>query len=325
MQGDYNDQTLQLPIIVVEGSGPALLGRNWLHELRLDWPRIFSVQLDTQHPPELAAILDKYPAVFKDELGGLRGAQAKIHVLPGVQPNFRKPHTVPYALKPAVERELIRLQREGIIEPVKFSEWAAPIVAVVKPDGHVHICGDYRLTVWKLTPSKESKNCLPVCRGRLLHEARSQACLPTAGPGRRVKKVHNHQHTPRVIEVQQATIRHLLCPSHFPEDYGQSAPGCATCSRVPGRHFDNWQRHPGTPAERGGPQIEAQQVRVPDPRGGLPWPQDNKRGDRWEGEGIPNTRRSFQECLVTTASFSQIMSATLAPLYALLQKDTNWE
>ena len=147
MQVDYNDQTLQLPIIVVEGSGPTLLGRNWLHELRLDWPRIFSVQLDTQHPPELAAILDKYPVVFKDELGGLRGAQAKIHVLPGVQPNFRKPHTVPYALKPAVERELIRLQREGIIEPVKFSEWAAPIVAVVKPDGQVRICGDYRLTV----------------------------------------------------------------------------------------------------------------------------------------------------------------------------------
>ena len=143
VQVEYNDQILQLPIIVVEGSGPTLLGRNWLHELRLDWPRIFSVQLDTQHPPELVAILDKYPALCKDELGGLRGAQAKIHV----QPNFWKPHTVLYALKPAVEKELARLQREGIVEPVKFSEWAAPIVTVVKPDGQVRICGDYRQTV----------------------------------------------------------------------------------------------------------------------------------------------------------------------------------
>ena len=77
VQVDYNDQTLQLPIIVVEGSGPTLLGRNWLHELRLDWPRIFRVQLDAQHPPELAAILDKYPAVFKDELGGCAGRRQK--------------------------------------------------------------------------------------------------------------------------------------------------------------------------------------------------------------------------------------------------------
>ena len=82
VQVEYNDQTLQLPILVVEGSGPTLLGRNCLHELRLDWPKIFSVQLDTQHPPELVAILEKYQAVFKDELGELRGAQAKIHLLP---------------------------------------------------------------------------------------------------------------------------------------------------------------------------------------------------------------------------------------------------
>ena len=34
-----------------------------------------------------------------------------------------------------VEQELERLQRMGVIEPVQFSEWAAPIVPVVKKDG----------------------------------------------------------------------------------------------------------------------------------------------------------------------------------------------
>ena len=33
-----------------------------------------------------------------------------------------------------------------MIESVRFSDWAAPIVPVVKSDGHVRICGDYRLT-----------------------------------------------------------------------------------------------------------------------------------------------------------------------------------
>ena len=40
-----------------------------------------------------------------------------------------------------------RLLKEGIVEAVKSAGWAAPIVAVVKSDGSVRICGDYRMTV----------------------------------------------------------------------------------------------------------------------------------------------------------------------------------
>ena len=36
--------------------------------------------------------------------------------------------------------------KEGILHPVKFSDWAAPIVPVVKKDGRIRICGDYKLT-----------------------------------------------------------------------------------------------------------------------------------------------------------------------------------
>ena len=46
-----------------------------------------------------------------------------------------------------VEQELTRLQQQGIISPVNFSSWAAPIVPVLKPDDSVRICGDYRVTV----------------------------------------------------------------------------------------------------------------------------------------------------------------------------------
>ena len=53
---------------------------------------------------------------------------------------------VPLALKPKVEEELDRLQSEGIISPVQFSNWAAPIVPVMKRNGAVRICGDYQIT-----------------------------------------------------------------------------------------------------------------------------------------------------------------------------------
>ena len=54
---------------------------------------------------------------------------------------------MPYTLQAKVEDELNRLQTAGVIKPVKFSEWAAPIVPVVKPDGSIRICGDYKVTI----------------------------------------------------------------------------------------------------------------------------------------------------------------------------------
>ena len=38
-------------------------------------------------------------------------------------------------LREKVEQELDRLTKEGIIEPIQFADWAAPIVPVMKKDG----------------------------------------------------------------------------------------------------------------------------------------------------------------------------------------------
>ena len=54
---------------------------------------------------------------------------------------------MPYALRRRVERELDHLYKSGVIEPMEFMEWAAPIVPVIKSDGFVRICGDYKVTV----------------------------------------------------------------------------------------------------------------------------------------------------------------------------------
>ena len=44
-------------------------------------------------------------------------------------------------------QELDRLEKQGVIKKVNSSDWAAPIVTVPKPEGKIHLCGDYKVTV----------------------------------------------------------------------------------------------------------------------------------------------------------------------------------
>ncbi|GFX67388.1 transposon Tf2-6 polyprotein [Trichonephila clavipes] len=66
---------------------------------------------------------------------------------PNYKPVFFKPRPVPFALKERVETELNRLVAEDIIEPVTYSDWATPIVPVIKQNGNLRICGDYKMTI----------------------------------------------------------------------------------------------------------------------------------------------------------------------------------
>ena len=68
------------------------------------------------------------------------------------------------ALRQKVEEELEHLERAKIIEPMRYSKWAAPVVPVIKNDGSIRLCGDYRTTVnqvAKSLPSTEDRG--PLC------------------------------------------------------------------------------------------------------------------------------------------------------------------
>ena len=86
LEVQHNGQSKVLPALVVRGSGPTLLGRDWMQELRLDWHKIFHIN----HSPELAALLHKYKSVFQKELGAMKGMKVKIYAKPEVKPVFRR-------------------------------------------------------------------------------------------------------------------------------------------------------------------------------------------------------------------------------------------
>ena len=95
----------------------------------------------------MSLVLEKYSEVFEDGLGTFKEHEAHLEIDSNAQPRFNKARTVPYAMRQGVEDELDRLVAEGTLEPVEYSDWAAPIVAVLKPDKKVRICGDFRTTV----------------------------------------------------------------------------------------------------------------------------------------------------------------------------------
>lgn len=126
---------------MVQGGGPSLLGRDWFYKLRLKLGKLNVFHTQTASSG-LQNVLTKHSELFKD-----KGVKVKLYVASDSKPRFFKPRPVPYALRGKVEAELQRLQNQGIIEPVQFSDWAAPIVPIVKHDGTVRICGDYKVTV----------------------------------------------------------------------------------------------------------------------------------------------------------------------------------
>ena len=100
-----------------------------------------------------------FPELFNEGLGKLNNVEAKLYVDSEAMPRCFKPHTVPLALRGKVDKELDRLQAQGMIIPVEHSDWAAPIVPVLKANGEVRICGDYKLTV--NTASKTDQYPIP--------------------------------------------------------------------------------------------------------------------------------------------------------------------
>jgi hypothetical protein len=157
----YGQQECRLPVTVVKGNVPALLGRDWLHHLKLSWHELFPGdgalhQLELGGDARVRQIVEECPEVFTDKLGCLKGFKVEIPVESGVKPKFFKARPVPYALRTRVEAELDRLEEQGVWKRIQYSKWAAPTVVTLKdpsdPSGPIRICGDYKITINQTAP-----------------------------------------------------------------------------------------------------------------------------------------------------------------------------
>ena len=94
-------------------------------------------------------MLKSHEEVFKSDLGVISDHEAKLQVSEDAVPKFCKSRPIPFAIKDAVEQELDRLEKDGIIEKVDHSEWASSVVVIPKKDGRFRLCVDYKVSVNK--------------------------------------------------------------------------------------------------------------------------------------------------------------------------------
>lgn len=92
-------------------------------------------------------IRSMYPNVF-DQNQLIVDFKAEIQLKDSYIPKFHKPYNVPFKFREQVENEIDRLVKDKILQPVKFSEWASPIVIVKKPKS-IRICIDGTVNVNK--------------------------------------------------------------------------------------------------------------------------------------------------------------------------------
>lgn len=156
---------LNLVLIGTKRDFIPLLGRSWLDLLSPNWrnkclglfksvnsnsEKLVSSVNESEKAKLISEIKEKYPSVFNKNLEEpIKHFSASIHIKEGVTPIFFKPYTVPYGLVDKVEVELDRLLKENIIEPVRHTKWASPIVVVEKSDGSIRMCVDCKVTVNK--------------------------------------------------------------------------------------------------------------------------------------------------------------------------------
>lgn len=158
----YNCIVKPTKFYVISNGGPSILGREWIKNfgLKLQLVSIIArvgggsdggagfTQANNPDRENIAKKLtQKYPEVFSDKIGRYRYSRVPLFLKPYTKPVFCRLRPVPWAYKEEMEKELDRMVKENILTPVQSSDWATPLVVIVKENGKLRLCGDYKSTV----------------------------------------------------------------------------------------------------------------------------------------------------------------------------------
>ena len=147
-QVTYNFQSMMLPLLVVEGKGSSLLRQNWVEKVRLNWPQICNLATIQQTVGDITKEFPKFSVINSDVSKNLK--QKSLSTLMRSHDSSSPALFLQAPLCSVsfeVNLELQRLEDLGIITLVSCADWTASVVPVLKANGSVRLCGDYKVTI----------------------------------------------------------------------------------------------------------------------------------------------------------------------------------
>lgn len=149
----YRNSQEKLELYVVSDEYSCVVGRNWIVPLSIgklppndDVSEIHSLSKTKSTFPELDQLISEFSDIFSEDIGPVKKV-VSINLKVDAKPIFQRARVVPLALSEPVNREIDRLVKSGCWVPVDYSDWASPIVPVLKGNGDVRLCGDYSGTL----------------------------------------------------------------------------------------------------------------------------------------------------------------------------------
>ncbi|CAG9125469.1 unnamed protein product [Plutella xylostella] len=154
---NYENKSMKLNVFIAHDDVPRIIGRDWLDAFDL-WPPKFmdthiigeeiNYNLNVKSVSEAEHVIkEKFAEVFSSGWGDFKGEAIKLKLKSDAKPKCLPARRVPYAMKDKVKNEISRLLENDRITPVEYSQWGTPVVPILKPDGSVRLCGDYKVTL----------------------------------------------------------------------------------------------------------------------------------------------------------------------------------
>ncbi|XP_058826773.1 uncharacterized protein LOC131686795 [Topomyia yanbarensis] len=118
-----------------------LLGRDWLSAIWPQWRETFNLNSLCESKRQqwvkktVENLKTQYAPAFDEDLTEpIKGVEVDIRMDSNANPVVHKPYTVAFKHRDIVGAHLDDLEAKGILEKVEYTEWASPIVVVVKPN-----------------------------------------------------------------------------------------------------------------------------------------------------------------------------------------------
>lgn len=126
----------QVNLIILDGSRTfvPLFGRDWMDIFYPNWRKGFSGVLNINSLDTNQQESNGYEADL---------------VLQEDRPIFRKAYDVPFKLRERVVQHLDSLEKQNVISPIQVSEWASPVIIVLKKNNEIRMVLDCKVSVNK--------------------------------------------------------------------------------------------------------------------------------------------------------------------------------